>query len=526
MKSCLRHCIAKKDRSSAKERYMPIYTDSCRYIVSICSPRGTIDAVLVATALLDLFIFQSQGRIPSVEGTPATEVKGTPEFTFPQIGHTSTVNLKAFLSRVQTDEWRTSRNGVNTVALQSLERRFMSQQVLETPLSGSTVCSLPGLDFDTPKNFDDQSDSEDFKIFSQPNYERAQSQKIDDVGDDEDDVDYCNSDNDFPAGQGAKGAEPLRESECVDNCEMKKSFAKVEAATKQGKSSIRSCEHHCNSIVAVEQVENKTGGVTPAMALEDSCLTDTESLPNNKLFCVFLPKEARKKLYIIRHGESEYNEAISRRGTSFSDPLIFDARLTSKGRRQAASLRAQVASWNLPEDTVWITSPLSRAIETLLLARPTSCQDSNFLLDENSPSNGESSSSSSLGSQDCPWDDVFVLSTISERVMTSGDIGRKPGDLVRCFPQFAKQFSSLPEVWWWCHPDDPGCAYQRRVGKSEPKKSVQARVVEFKRWIQNRPEKVFVAVGHSLFWKELITNIKQTKYESLIPNCGFKVLNI
>lgn len=38
-------------------------------------------------------------------------------------------------------------------------------------------------------------------------------------------------------------------------------------------------------------------------------------------------------LHVIRHGESEYNAATSL-GMDFSDPQIFNPKLTEKGRRQ------------------------------------------------------------------------------------------------------------------------------------------------------------------------------------------------
>lgn len=37
---------------------------------------------------------------------------------------------------------------------------------------------------------------------------------------------------------------------------------------------------------------------------------------------------------------------------------------------QAAALRQQLAAMNLPPDVLWVTSPLSRAIQTLLFACP------------------------------------------------------------------------------------------------------------------------------------------------------------
>ena len=38
-------------------------------------------------------------------------------------------------------------------------------------------------------------------------------------------------------------------------------------------------------------------------------------------------------LHVIRHGESEYNAATSY-GMDFSDPQIFNPKLTEKGRKQ------------------------------------------------------------------------------------------------------------------------------------------------------------------------------------------------
>ena len=52
-----------------------------------------------------------------------------------------------------------------------------------------------------------------------------------------------------------------------------------------------------------------------------------------KLFPIFRPKAERKVLYIIRHGESEFNAATNT-GKGFSDPQIYDPKLTAKGQSQ------------------------------------------------------------------------------------------------------------------------------------------------------------------------------------------------
>lgn len=65
----------------------------------------------------------------------------------------------------------------------------------------------------------------------------------------------------------------------------------------------------------------------------------TSSSQEKKLFPIFRPKGERKTLYIIRHGESEFNAATNT-GKGFSDPQIYDPKLTAKGQSQVC-----VVSW-------------------------------------------------------------------------------------------------------------------------------------------------------------------------------------
>ena len=46
-----------------------------------------------------------------------------------------------------------------------------------------------------------------------------------------------------------------------------------------------------------------------------------------------LPCICLQTLHIVRHGESEYNAATMSK-EDFADPLVFDPKLTAKGRRQ------------------------------------------------------------------------------------------------------------------------------------------------------------------------------------------------
>jgi hypothetical protein len=48
-------------------------------------------------------------------------------------------------------------------------------------------------------------------------------------------------------------------------------------------------------------------------------------------------------LVLVRHGESEYNRADAE-SRSTRDPALFDARLTTKGKKQAGELRDRLAA--------------------------------------------------------------------------------------------------------------------------------------------------------------------------------------
>ena len=74
-----------------------------------------------------------------------------------------------------------------------------------------------------------------------------------------------------------------------------------------------------------------------------------------------------KKVYLIRHGQSEYNllhgGGLSDSGSGV-DPMVFDAPLTELGKEQARGIE-------LPEDPeLVVCSPLTRAVQTALLAFP------------------------------------------------------------------------------------------------------------------------------------------------------------
>lgn len=77
------------------------------------------------------------------------------------------------------------------------------------------------------------------------------------------------------------------------------------------------------------------------------------------------PGDPRKRIVLVRHGESE-GQACSSQGISRSDPVLLDCGLTRKGISQAKGM------WpgSFPKPELIVTSPLKRALLTTLLAFP------------------------------------------------------------------------------------------------------------------------------------------------------------
>lgn len=216
------------------------------------------------------------------------------------------------------------------------------------------------------------------------------------------------------------------------------------------------------------------------------------------LFNIFLPKIEQRHLILIRHGESEYNRAMEQ-GSSFKDPMIFDPPLTRKGREQARGLRDKLkAELSMFGDALWVVSPLRRAIETFMLA----CPSLSDLHGAATGSNAAGEQATSQLSAQLSKLNVEVVPTISEFLITAGDVGSNPQQLAREFPCLSKQIEKLPEKWWFQEPKKPNCAEQKVINSREPKAHQLKRVSELTRWLQRRPEKFIIMVGHCSFWKE------------------------
>ena len=62
--------------------------------------------------------------------------------------------------------------------------------------------------------------------------------------------------------------------------------------------------------------------------------------------------------------------SVGRMNQSLQDPMCPDPDLTEEGRMQCLRLRERLSREEIPEDALWIVSPLSRCIQTMLLGCP------------------------------------------------------------------------------------------------------------------------------------------------------------
>ncbi|KAL4545609.1 hypothetical protein Ndes2526B_g00266 [Nannochloris sp. 'desiccata'] len=488
---------------------------------------------------------------------------------------------------------------VGSTMLQSLQRRFLMQQTLETPSDRLA----PHVE---TKSQEDE-DLDGFVLFSQPTYERVLSQRApdDDTPLSQAHVEEDDEDNLEPiAASGFLNAAPS-----YDTDEFNNSFA-AGAARIAEQAAALTAGVPSSRLKALGATATTTAGGTKAMAVDSNqdedfgdgissqlkppapartstgggngngngntidnsnalflpgCTNNSNAHSHTPavhsvdrvqlnsggpsgVFPIFRSKKDCKTIYIIRHGESEYNKAIGAMGSKWEDPMIYDAPLTSKGKRQALSLRDQVAKWNLPDDVVWVTSPLSRAIETMLLAFP----NHNGGIDgldggggvgggdgyavtlsgiinngnDNLNSNDENGGVNDAIHTNNPFRNVHILPEVSEQLLTSGDIGHRPHDLIKTFPQLRDQLSQLPDCWWYNQPDKCNCAYSGQFNAAEPKLEMQKRIKAFRKWILNRPEQTFVAVGHSIFWKAFATACKNGVKQEGLKNCSWMQLHV
>ena len=173
-----------------------------------------------------------------------------------------------------------------------------------------------------------------------------------------------------------------------------------------------------------------------------------------------------KTIHLIRHAQSEHNarvRAVPDEDTVRYDPAMRDAPLTAIGHAQAQALADDMAA--LPEVELVVTSPLTRAIQTMTHA---------------------------FRAHRAPR---VVEHLHREHLDSFCDVGRAPADLSQAFP--ALSFAHLDNPWWHTDPDDDG-PFAR-----EPIPVLERRVQTFADWLAARPETTIAVIGHGTFLRTL-----------------------
>ena len=112
----------------------------------------------------------------------------------------------------------------------------------------------------------------------------------------------------------------------------------------------------------------------------------------------------------------------------------------------------------------------------------------------------------------CWGERVIVHPHLTEKLATSGDIGRCKGVLMNEFPLLGLGLSRLPgDVWWYNQTHRPNDAERQQFMSHEPTAKFKERVDKFRHWLMSREDKVFVVFGHSTFFKELVGGNRSLK---------------
>lgn len=163
-------------------------------------------------------------------------------------------------------------------------------------------------------------------------------------------------------------------------------------------------------------------------------------------------------IYLIRHGQSEFNAAHTDGGP---DPMIFDAPLTALGQAQAAEARKQAQTLGIQHV---ICTPLTRAIQT-----------AKIIFDGIAP--------------------ITVSTGPVEHLSHSCDMGSSPAALRTAFPEM--DFDHLPEVWWHQGPLNPNGVPE------EPEDIFHARIARFRDSLANHQARPLAIVGHCNTFRSL-----------------------
>ena len=164
-----------------------------------------------------------------------------------------------------------------------------------------------------------------------------------------------------------------------------------------------------------------------------------------------------KKIYLIRHAESEANAAMDLDNPKY----YYDAKITKKGEKQAIKVRESLK--NIQFDT-YISSPLTRTMQTFSIIFP----DKKPLLQP----------------------------LIREHLYNSCDVGRQPNILKKEFPEF--DFSNLNKYWW--NNDEP--INEKKIVK-ENFNDIKIRLDKFKSWLNTNDNSNIALVSHGTFLSQI-----------------------
>ncbi len=226
-----------------------------------------------------------------------------------------------------------------------------------------------------------------------------------------------------------------------------------------------------------------------------------------------------KEVYLVRHGESEYNQW---RRNSFRnpctllcvcDPMIFDAPLSRAGEAQVRALRRALwaptgAGAIGPRVELVVTSPLTRAVETCLGGF---FPEHSYITDDGDDGGGggggEKSEGGTAAASVVPrtrrcGTTPLCLALHRERLDTSCDVGTPLAELKSKYGERLDMSEMGQREMWWFDAD-PGDEVGPRTIRRERVADARRRTQALREWLSRRPERVIAVVGHSAFFKHL-----------------------
>jgi len=164
-----------------------------------------------------------------------------------------------------------------------------------------------------------------------------------------------------------------------------------------------------------------------------------------------------KKIYVIRHAESEANAAMDLDNPTY----YYDAKITVKGEEQAIKAREDLKK--IQFDT-YICSPLTRTMQTFSII--------------------------------FPGKKPLLQPLIREQLYQSCDVGRQPNILKKEFPEF--DFSNLNKYWW----NNDETINEKKIVK-ENFNDIKIRLDKFKLWLNTNDSSTIALVSHGTFLSQI-----------------------